>query len=175
MPISLLALVVYTLPACGAGDSEGNSSASNLPATSELTTPTAITTPNVPPISNSQAFYDSSSALDNLQLDDSTRQHIYVAPTGSDTASGSASSPILTLQRAADLATAGTTVHIAAGSYKGPVYIKNSGTLAKPIIFEPMQAAKVIITGTPSVADEHLFHIENQAYVIIRGLEFTNF
>lgn len=175
MPISLLALVVYTLPACGAGDSEGNSSASNPPATSELTTPTAITTPNVPPISNSQAFYDSSSALDNLQLDDSTRQHIYVAPTGSDTASGSASSPILTLQRAADLATAGTTVHIAAGSYKGPVYIKNSGTLAKPIIFEPMQAAKVIITGTPSVADEHLFHIENQAYVIIRGLEFTKF
>ncbi len=174
--MSLLALVVYTLPACGAGDSEGNSSASNPLTTSELTTPTAITTPNVPPISSSQAFYDSSSALDNLQLDDSTRRHIYVAPTGSDTASGSASSPILTLQRAADLATAGTTVHIAAGSYKGPVYIKNSGTLAKPIIFEPMQeAAKVIITGTPSVADEHLFHIENQAYVIIRGLEFTKF
>lgn len=173
--MSLLVLAFFTLPACGAGDSEGDSSASNPPATSELTTTTAITTPNVPPISSSHAFYDSSSALDNLQLDDSTRQHIYVAPTGSDTASGSASSPILTLQRAVDLATAGKTVHIAAGSYKGPVYIKNSGTLAKPIIFEPMQAAKVIITGTPSVADEHLFHIENQAYVIIRGLEFTNF
>ena len=174
--MSLLVLAFFTLPACGAGDSEGNSSASNPPATSELTTTTAITTPNVPPISSDQAFYDSSSSLDNLQLNDSTRQHIYVATTCSDTASGSASSPILTLQRSADLATAGTTVHIAAGSYKGPVYIKNSGTLAKPIIFEPMQeAAKVIITGTPSVADEHLLHIENQAYVIIRGLEFTKF
>ena len=179
--MSLLALVVYTLPACGGGDSDAdsNASASKLPAISEPTAipnkPSVPTTSYEPLIFNSQAFYDSSSALDNLQLDDSTRQHIYVAPTGSDTASGSASSPILTLQRAADLATAGTTVHIAAGSYKGPVYIENSGTLAKPIIFEPMQAAKVIITGTPSTADEHLFHIENQAYVIIRGLEFTNF
>ncbi|WP_312752853.1 DUF1565 domain-containing protein [Psychrobacter sanguinis] len=162
--MSLLVLAFFTLPACGAGYSVEDSSASNLPATSELSTVTALTTPNVPPISSGQAFYDSSSALDNLQLDDSTRQHIYVATTDSDTASGSASSPVLTLQRAADLATAGTTVHIAAGTYKGPVYIENSGTLAKPIIFEPMQAAKVIITGTPSVADEHLFHIENQAY-----------
>ncbi|WP_296205332.1 right-handed parallel beta-helix repeat-containing protein [Psychrobacter sp. UBA3962] len=156
-----------------------DSSASNLPATSEPTTvsnkPSVPTTSYEPPISSSQAFYDNSLALDNSQFDNSTRQHIYVATTGSDTASGSASSPILTLQRAADLATAGTTVHIAAGSYKGPVYIKNSGTLAKPIIFQPMQAAKIIITGTPSEADEHLFHIENQAYVIIRGLEFTNF
>lgn len=173
--MSLLVLAFFTLPACGGGDSVEDSSASNLPATSEPNTPTALTTPNVPPISSSQAFYDSSLALDNSQFDNSTRQHIYVATTGSDTASGSASSPILTLQRAADLATAGTTVHIAAGTYKGPVYIKNSGTLAKPIIFEPMQAAKVIITGTPSVADGHLFYIEDQAYVIIRGLEFTNF
>ena len=173
--MSLLVLAFFTLPACGAGDSDADSSASNPPATSELTTTTAITTPNVPPISSDQAFYDSSSALDNLQLNDSTRQHIYVATTGSDTASGSASSPVLTLQRAANLATVGTTVHIATGTYKGPVYIKNSGTLAKPIIFEPMQAGKVIITGTPSAADEHLFHIENQAYVIIRGLEFTEF
>lgn len=173
--MSLLILAFFTLPACGGGDSVEDSSASNLPATSEPNTPTAITTPNVPPISSSHAFYDNSLALDNSQFDNSTRQHIYVATTGSDTASGSASSPILTLQRAADLATAGTTVHIAAGTYKGPVYIKNSGTLAKPIIFEPMQAAKVIITGTPSVADGHLFYIEDQAYVIIRGLEFTNF
>lgn len=177
--MSLLILAFFTLPACGGGDSVEDSSASNLPATSEPTTvfnkPSVPTTSYEPPISSSQAFYDNSLALDNSQFDNSTRQHIYVATTGSDTASGSGSSPILTLQRAADLATAGTTVHITAGTYKGPVYIKNSGTLARPIIFEPMQAAKVIITGTPSVADGHLFYIENQAYVIIRGLEFTNF
>lgn len=179
MLFSLLALTVSTSPACGGGDSDEDPSAANPPATSEPTTaritPNVSTTPNERLIPSSQSFYDNSPALDNLQLDDSTRQHIYVAKTGSDTASGRPSSPVLTLQRAADLATSGTTVHIAAGSYKGPVYIENSGTLAKPIIFEPMQAAKVIITGTPSEADEHLFHIENQAYVIIRGLEFTNF
>ncbi|MEN6669564.1 right-handed parallel beta-helix repeat-containing protein [Psychrobacter sp. B38] len=184
LPIGLLASVVVVLPACGGGDSDEDASAANPPVsapptTSEPTTPAIPNNPStpatVPPISSSQAFYDRSSALDSLEMDDSTRQHIYVATTGSDTASGSANSPVLTLQRAADLATAGTTVHIAAGTYKGPVYVENSGTLAQPIIFEAMPAAKVIITGTPSVDDEHLFHIEDQAYVIIRGLEFTNF
>lgn len=179
LPIGLLASVVVLLPACGGGDSDTDSSASTPPTTAEPATPA---TPNIPtppetatPISSSQAFYDRSSALDDLTLDDSTRKHIYVATTGSDTSTGSANSPLLTLQRAADLATAGTTVHIAAGTYKGVVYIENSGTLAKPIIFEPMPAAKVVITGTPSTDDEHLIHIENQAYVIIRGLEFTKF
>ena len=173
--MSLLVLAFFSLPACSADDSDADSSASNLPSSSKLNTPTDLTTPNVPPTSSSQAFYDSRSALDNLQLDDRSRQHIFVATTGSDTASGSASSPVLTLQKAADLATAGTTVHIAAGTYKGPIHIENSGTMAKPIIFQPKQGAKVIITGTPSAADEHLFHIEDQAYLIIRGLEFTNF
>ncbi|MGP5371559.1 DUF1565 domain-containing protein [Psychrobacter alimentarius] len=179
LPIGLLASVVIVLPACGGGDSDTDSNASTPPTTSEPATPAIpnIPTPpeTVPPTSNSQAFYDRSSALDDVTLDDSTRKHIYVATTGSDTATGSANSPVLTIQRAADLATAGTTVHIAAGTYKGPVYIENSGTLAQPIIFEAMPAAKVVITGTPSTDDEHLFHIENQAYVIIRGLEFTNF
>lgn len=185
LPIGLLASVVVVLPACGGSESDGDSSASNPPissvppATSEPTTPATPNNPappeTVPPTSSSQEFYDRSSALDDLTLDDSTRKHIYVSTTGSDTASGSANSPVLTLQRAADLATAGTTVHIAAGTYKGAVYIENSGTLAQPIVFEAMPAAKVVITGTPSTDDEHLFHIENQAYVIIRGLEFTNF
>ncbi len=182
LPIGLLTSVVVLLPACGGGDSDTDASASTPPTTTEPATPAIPTTPNTPaapetvmPISSSQAFYDRSSALDDLTLDDSTRKHIYVATTGSDNASGSANSPVLTLQRAADLATAGTTVHIAAGTYKGPVYIENSGTLAQPIVFEPMPSAKVVVTGTPSTDDEHLFHIENQAYVIIRGLEFTKF
>lgn len=179
LPIGLLASVVVLLPACGGGDSDTDSSASTPPTTAEPATPAAPNIPTPPetatPISSGQAFYDRSSALDDLMLDDSTRKHIYVATTGSDNASGSANSPVLTLQRAADLATAGTTIHIAAGTYKGPVYIENSGTLAQPIIFEPMPSAKVVVTGTPSTDDEHLFHIENQAYVIIRGLEFAKF
>ncbi len=184
LPIGLLTLAVVILPACGGGG-DSDSNPSNMPdntvppATSEPSTPTSPnpSTPpeTVPPTSSSQAFYNSSTALDDLQLDDSARKHIYVATTGSDTATGGINSPVLTLQRAADLATAGTTVHIAAGTYQGSVYIKNSGTLTQPIIFEAMQAAKVIITGTPTTENEHLFHIENQAYVIVRGLEFTNF
>ncbi len=179
LPIGLLASIVVLLPACGGGDSDTDSSASTPPTTAEPATPATPNIPTLPeaatPISSGQAFYDRSSALDDLTLDDSTRKHIYVATTGSDNASGSANSPVLTLQRAADLATAGTTVHIAAGTYKGPVYIENSGTLAQPIVFEPMPSAKVVVTGTPSTDDEHLIHIENQAYVIIRGLEFTKF
>lgn len=174
LPISLLTMTI--LSACGGNDSD-TSSASNpiVNPTPSTPTPSEPNNPSTPPAANGQAFYDSSAALDKVQLDDSARQHIYVATTGSDTATGSVDSPLRTLQQAADLAKAGTTVHIAAGSYQGSVYIENSGTRAQPIVFEPMPAAKVLITGTPSADDEHLFHIENQAYIIVRGLEFTEF
>lgn len=194
LPVSLLTLALLSLSACGGSDDANDANGTTVPIVkpnptepnpSNPITPSPVkpnpsepsnpSNPSTPPTTNSQAFYYRSNALDTLQLDNSTRKHIYVATTGSDSANGSASSPVLTLQRAADLATAGTTVHIATGTYQGPVYIENSGTLAQPIVFEPMQSAKVVITGTPSADDEHLFHIENQAYVIIRGLEFTNF
>jgi Right handed beta helix region/Protein of unknown function (DUF1565) len=53
-------------------------------------------------------------------------QH-YVAPHGNDRWDGSARRPWATLQHAAENAKPGTVVHVAAGSYRGPVTVSASG------------------------------------------------
>jgi hypothetical protein len=60
----------------------------------------------------------------------------YVATTGSDTNSGSTSAPFKTIQKAADVAQAGDTVHVKSGTYNERVSVKNSGTFSNPITFE---------------------------------------
>jgi len=66
----------------------------------------------------------------------STSINYYVAPTGSDTASGSKAAPFKTLARAAKAATkAGTTVWVAPGTYAGGFKTTASGTAASRIYF----------------------------------------
>ena len=63
----------------------------------------------------------------------------YVSPNGSDTASGDASAPLLTIQRAANLVSAGDTVNVRAGNYTGFVLgydFVTSGTASAPIVFQ---------------------------------------
>lgn len=59
-----------------------------------------------------------------------------VLGTCSDNGPGSAATPFCTIQAAADVVSAGQTVHIAPGQYFGPVDIKRSGGPATPITFE---------------------------------------
>lgn len=59
----------------------------------------------------------------------------YVSPIGSDTNSGSRSAPWRTINRAASIASAGTTVHVAPGIYNETVTLKRSGTSSKRIRF----------------------------------------
>lgn len=58
----------------------------------------------------------------------------YVATNGSDSNPGSSSAPFRTVQRAADVATAGDTVFITPGLY-APFTAANSGTENAPIVF----------------------------------------
>ncbi len=53
----------------------------------------------------------------------------YVAPTGSDSNEGTLVSPFLTIQRAVDMAAAGDTIHVAAGTYAAGANINKSLTL----------------------------------------------
>ncbi len=60
----------------------------------------------------------------------------YVAPGGSDAAAGTAAAPWKTLQKAANMAVAGDTVRVAAGTYAGMnVYGRPGGTAGAPIRF----------------------------------------
>ena len=86
----------------------------------------------------------------------------YVAKTGSDSNSGSASSPWLTIGHAAVEAQAGSTVYVEAGTYNESVAFANSGTSSAPIIFNGQGVAIVDGTGvacctTPSFASSNGF------------------
>jgi len=58
---------------------------------------------------------------------------LYVSTTGSDSNSGTQSSPFKTILAASLAAQAGTTVHVAAGTYYGGFETTASGTAAAPI------------------------------------------
>ena len=61
--------------------------------------------------------------------DSSPSRILYVSPTGSATGSGSQTDPLLTIQAAVNLATPGTTIMVAAGTYAENVKINVSGTV----------------------------------------------
>jgi hypothetical protein len=77
---------------------------------------------------------------------------VYVSPTGNDTTgNGSLAHPYQRIQKAADMATAGSNVYIRAGTYRETVTITNSGTPTSPIVFQPYKNESVTITGLDQV------------------------
>ncbi len=109
----------------------------------------------------------------------------YVSTTGSDNNTGTFSSPWLTIQYAADKATAGATVYVMGGVYNQSVNFPNSGTAGKPITFEsyPGQTAVIDGTGVSCCASygergdltQGLVNIVNQSYITISGFEIRNY
>jgi hypothetical protein len=62
-------------------------------------------------------------------------QALYVATTGADTNPGTQAQPFLTIQQAANVATPGTIVHVASGSYSACVSVKVNGAANARIAF----------------------------------------
>jgi hypothetical protein len=61
--------------------------------------------------------------------------NLYVSPSGSDTNPGTQTAPFKTIQKAADVVTVGTTVHVMPGTYNERVNITKSGTANARIVF----------------------------------------
>jgi hypothetical protein len=77
----------------------------------------------------------------------------YVGGDGaSDHNPGTASEPFATIQKAATVATAGSTVKIRTGTYRETIIPSNSGSEGNPIIFEPDGDAVVTVSGA-DIAD----------------------
>ncbi len=86
----------------------------------------------------------------------------YVSKSGSDSNSGSASAPWLTIGHAALEAKAGATVYVGAGTYNESDLFANSGTASEPIVFNGQGVAIVDCTGvacctTPAYASSNSF------------------
>jgi len=90
----------------------------------------------------------------------------YVSPTGSNTGQGTAASPWLTLQYAADHASAGDTVNVLAGDYAG-FDLRHGGTATNPLTFLAQPGATIDRVIPGGRADG--INIENASYVTVNG------
>jgi hypothetical protein len=103
--------------------------------------------------------------------------HIYVSPTGSDSNPGTQTKPVKTITRADALAGPGSTIHVAAGTYKvsapslGSVGIRTSksGTATARIKFvsDVKWGAKIVVSGTGITWDS------KGSYVDIEGFDIS--
>ena len=71
----------------------------------------------------------------------------YVSIDGSDTNPGSLAEPFLTIQKCADIASAGATCYIRGGTYRETVVPGFSGTAGEPITFASYEGEKVVVSG----------------------------
>ena len=78
--------------------------------------------------------------------------HVSQADYAKDTNDGSENFPFRTIQKAADVATAGDTVIVHGGTYREKVTVKNDGTAAAPIVFKAAEGEEVIISAFEKVS-----------------------
>lgn len=113
---------------------------------------------------------------------------IYVSPSGSDSAAGTLTAPIKSIQSAVNKVTAGSTIYLRGGTYAltTNVQISRVGTSSAPFTMAAYNNEKVVIDGealpyTPADLDASLpnsnrgnFHIQNAAYWNFYGLELIH-
>jgi hypothetical protein len=93
----------------------------------------------------------------------------YVSPAGSDSNDGkTATTPFKTIQKAANLAKAGSTVYLAGGVYQQQLSINVSGTADQPITFrgDPNAPAYIQQGGSNSA----IVTIQNQSHIRLYGI-----
>ena len=102
----------------------------------------------------------------------------YVATTGNDSNPGTQAAPWRTIQHAADMARAGSTVNVRGGTYEELVSINASGNASDGFIaFKSYPGETAILDATrftPS-GRQGVLTIHGQSYVRIEGFEIRNF
>ena len=100
---------------------------------------------------------------------------LYVDPTGADANLGTSAAPLQTIQAAANRATAGDTVLVRAGTYRG-FNTYTSGTAAARITFEadPNAAPGAVVINLPNTTTKRDgINLEGASYVTIQGFTVT--
>jgi parallel beta-helix repeat protein len=133
------------------------------------------TAPACPPSSvtvTARSYYDTTAfANATVTLTSGTAASgYYVSPSGSDSNSGTACHPWQTLQHAANVATAGATVHVLPGTYtENHLTLSNSGTSTARIRFISDQKWGAKIRSSASYTVLHLYG----SYVDIMGFDLA--
>jgi hypothetical protein len=113
----------------------------------------------------------------SISLGAQTSATYYVSTSGSDSNPGTLATPWLTIQKAANTATAGATVYVFGGVYTEIVSFPNSGTAKAPITFQsyPGQTAIIDGTGLTVSGTQGLVTISGAlSYITISGFEIRN-
>jgi parallel beta-helix repeat protein len=101
----------------------------------------------------------------------SSAKDMWVSPTGDDSASGEASAPWRSLQRAIDRLRAGDTLHLQKGTYLEKVSLPQSGAAGAPITLRAEPGA--VLSGK-GVDGTHMILIEDQNHIVVQGLEIRD-
>jgi hypothetical protein len=133
-----------------------------------------------PGIATASGMCSLPATVPNQADSDATEGKYYVAVTGSDSNPGTLYLPWKTIQHAANSVDAGETVYIRGGVYHESVDIEVSGSATEgPVTFQSYPAEQAILDGDGLIAPASdirgLINIEDQSYVIIKGLEFRNY
>lgn len=102
----------------------------------------------------------------------------YVATSGSDSNAGTSDAPWKTLQHAADVVPAGSTVYVRGGVYKQKLKITRSGSASQgSIVFTNYGTEIAIIDGTGLLVsgNEGLIELADVNHVTVQGFEIRNF
>lgn len=102
----------------------------------------------------------------------------YVSTAGSDTNPGTQAAPWRTIQHAADVARAGTTVNVRGGVYEELVTIKSSGNAREGYITfrsYPGETAVLDAQHLTPTGRSAVLTIHNKSYVRIEGFEIRNY
>ena len=157
------------------GISGGNSTVGTISSGGLYTAPTVSTTTSitVEAVSVADATKSSSASITvspaSTPPPTSAGSALYVSPSGSDSNDGSASHPFATIQKAANSATPGVTVHVAAGIYQA-VTTSKSGTASQRIRFISDVQWGAKLTGSSS---SEAVWMQNGSYIDVVGFDIS--
>lgn len=125
---------------------------------------------------------DDESGLVSVAMDEASAVagvEVYVATSGNDSASGSASSPLRTIQKAYDNASAGATIYVRGGTYvlTKQIVLAKSGTAQATILITAHPGERVILDGKNLSTDQWTggaVIVTTGSYNHVRGLEIVN-
>lgn len=121
----------------------------------------------------------SASATVTIEVASRSGISYFVSTSGNDSGAGTFASPWRTIQHAANMVRAGDTVNVRSGMYNEYVTLNASGSASAGLItFQSYPGETAIVDGSGLTIPNNqngLININNQSYLVIRGLEIRNY
>ncbi|MBK0383651.1 right-handed parallel beta-helix repeat-containing protein [Pedobacter sp. SD-b] len=130
----------------------------------------ACTKTNVEPI---QVLSENSQMSSNAVNSVSSISY-YVATTGSDSNSGTISSPFKTIQKGLDVAGPGSDIYVRGGVYNERLNWTNSGTTNNDVVLRNYGSEVVYLDGSTASAQDAMIIVNDKSNLTIKGINIRN-